>query len=75
MTRLTKPVTRVIELPSHGPMNVTLTADGIAFRPYRARTTLLIPYGTALVKAAMMKADADRDEKRKRRRGARRSSL
>lgn len=72
MTRLTKPVTRLVETRD-GPMNVTLTREGITFRGYKRRTTLLLPYGSAIVKAAMMKADQERaakGRKRKVRRGA-----
>ena len=77
MTRLTKPVTRVIEVPDTGTMNVTLTAHGIAFRPFRGRatTTLLLPYGTALVHAAMLQGDANIAARKKRRRRVRRGSL
>ncbi len=65
MTRLSRPVTRLVET-SHGPMNVTLTADGISFRAFRSRTSLLLPYGTAIVKAAMLKADQTRAKRKKR---------
>lgn len=75
MTPLTRPVTRLVET-SHGAMNVTLTADGISFRPFRARTVLVLPYGTAIVRAAMAKADADRRNKGKaRKRTVKRGAL
>ena len=67
MTRLTKPVTRVVEVPGHGTMNVTLTADGITFRQFKKRSALMLPYGAAIVRAAYLKADEIRAEKKKRR--------
>lgn len=73
MTRLTKPVTRLVDT-SEGPMNVTLTRDGISFRGYKKRTTMLLPYGTAIYKAAWLKADQELAGKRKGRKRIRRGA-
>lgn len=73
MTRLTKPITRVVEVPGHGTMNVTLTADGITFRQFKKRSALTLPYGSAIVRAAYLKADeirAAKKTKKRVRRGA-----
>jgi hypothetical protein len=74
-TRLTKPVTRVIEIDGK-PMNVTLSPLGISFREYKRRTTFLLPYGSAWLRAVTLFVDAQRREKGKTRKlKVRRGSL
>ncbi|MBA3645315.1 MAG: hypothetical protein H0W63_03985 [Gemmatimonadaceae bacterium] len=69
-TKLTKPVTRLVEIRGGERWNVTLTPDGVSFRPYQCRTAFLLPYPAAITRAAWLKADADKaakGTKRKRR--------
>lgn len=58
-TRLSKPVTRVIEVDGQ-LMNVSLGYAGVTFRYYRSRkaSEMLLPYPTALIRAAMLCGDA-----------------
>lgn len=59
MTRLSKPVTRVVIIDGQ-PVNVTLSYSGVTFRFYRSRkgSAMLLPYPAALVRAAMLHGDA-----------------
>lgn len=79
MTRLTKPVTRARVFEHDGAhYHVTLDTAGIYFQRYRSpkRTALLLPYGSALLKAAFLAADSKLEGKRKtRRRRVRRGKL
>lgn len=73
MTELTKPVTRRVQVPRYGLMNVTLAREGLLLRYYGRRTTYTLPYGNALLCAARLVADqrvADRTTKRRAKRGA-----
>jgi hypothetical protein len=62
---LRKPVTRRVEIPGYGSMNITLAPEGIRFRPYKARTTWVLPYGPAVLRAATLAADSKRARRRK----------
>lgn len=74
-TRLTKPVTRLVEIDGQ-QWNVTITKDGVTYRQYKSRTPLVLPHGTGLVRAAMLKADAERAAKGKtKRRRVKRGAL
>jgi len=68
MTRLTKPVTRRVHIPASGhrlfggawdasDLVVTLAPEGILLRPYRKRTTFVLPYSRAFDSAARLAAD------------------
>lgn len=63
-TRLTKPVTRVVEVDGK-PMNVTLGPLGITFREYKRRTGFLLPYGSGYLRAVTLYAEQQRREKGK----------
>lgn len=65
-TKLTKPVTRVIEIDGK-PMNVTLGVNGITFREYKRRTAFLLPYGSAWLRAVTLFVEQQRREKAKKR--------
>lgn len=65
MTRLTKPVTRVVEI-SGDRWNVTLDYAGVTFRPFRCRTRLTLPYPMALTRAAWIAGEKDGKRKPKR---------
>lgn len=58
-TPLRKPVTRAIMVDGQ-MMNVSLDYSGITFRYYRSRkgSAMLLPYPTALIRAAMLCGDA-----------------
>lgn len=70
MTRLTKPVTRVVMVDGQ-PMNVTLDYAGITFRYFRARTSMTLPYGVGLVRAAMLLGDQKRAARKGGKKGKR----
>lgn len=68
--RLTKPVTRIIEI-SGDRWNVTLGFAGLSFRAYRSpkRSEILLPYPIGLQKAAWLAGDRP-TRKRRVKRGA-----
>ena len=78
-TPLRKPVTRSIMVDGQ-LMNVSLDYSGVTFHFYRSRKsgTMLLPYSVALIRAAMLCADAKmaaragvrKPRKHKTRRGA-----
>lgn len=55
MTRLTKPVTRLVEIDGH-LWNVTLDYAGVTFRAFRAHSSSAFtqPYSQALTRAAWL---------------------
>ncbi len=61
-TRLSKPVTRVVEVDGK-PMNVTLGPLGVTFREYKRRTGFLLPYGSAFLRAVTLHVEAERRAK------------
>ena len=74
-TRLTKPVTRLVEIDGK-PMNVTITATGVEYREYKRRTAYLLPHGSAFVRAVTLYVEQQRREKGKgRKRKITRGSL
>lgn len=66
MTRLTKPVTRVVEIDGK-LWNVTITANGVEYREYKRRKGYLLPHGAGIVRAVTMFVEQQRREKGKRR--------
>ena len=73
MTKLTKPVTRVIDF-GRGPIAVTLQPDGLlAFRERRRRVKFYLPLGAAFIEAVGRAVEAERAAKRAARK-ARRAS-
>lgn len=74
MTELTRPVTRRVDVPRYGLMNVTLSREGLQLRHYGRHTTYTLPYGRALLCAAQLEADR-RVAERKTKRRAKRSAL
>lgn len=63
-TRLTKPVTRVVEIDGK-PVNVTLGPLGITFREYKKWKGFLLPYGSGFLRAVTLYVDQQRREKAK----------
>lgn len=71
-TRLSKPVTRAIEIDGR-PWTVTLGLFGVTFREFRRHKGFLLPYGSGMVRAVTLYVEQQRREKvkaRKLRRGA-----
>lgn len=68
--RINKPITRVVDIDGSA-WNVTLGFAGISFRAYRSRKTseMLLPFPTALSRAAWLNGDKPK-RKRKVKRGA-----
>jgi hypothetical protein len=66
-TRLSKPVTRVVTIGGDY-YKVTLDFAGIIFRRFRSpqRRELLLPYETALIRAAWINGDKPKRRKVKR---------
>jgi hypothetical protein len=62
-TRLERPVTRRIETPSRD-LVVTMTANGLELREAGRRTSYLLPWGVAFVRAASLSVQAERAAKR-----------
>ena len=77
MTKLTKPVAREVNCagPNGASLIVTLTPLGITFREKRRRAELLLPYGYAYIRAAMLVADEVRAQRRRRPRRVARNLL
>jgi hypothetical protein len=65
--RLKKPVRRRIWI-SGREWTVAITDVGIELRPFRSRKVLLLPWGAALHRAALLEADRIRRERLERRR-------
>ena len=67
MTDLTKAVRRMVRgpTPRGTSLVVTLTPAGIELRQARTRTTFLLPWSTAYVRAAWLAADATRRTRRR----------
>lgn len=67
MTRLTKPVTRVVEIDGH-KWNVTLDYAGVTFRAFRARSSSAFtqPYSQALTRAAWLNGEKPAKKRIKR---------
>ena len=69
MTVLTRPVTRELDylIRDRGrvrPMMATFTASGIELRAKGTRTSFLLPWGSAYVRAAQLAAAAKAAEKK-----------
>lgn len=56
-TKLSKPVTRVVNDERGKPLIVTLTADGVTFRRPRKRESYLLPYAAAETRAQVLACD------------------
>lgn len=57
MTKIDKPVSRIV-IDHHGnPLVVTLTAEGIVFRRPRKREQFVLPYATAETRAIVLAND------------------
>ncbi len=63
-TRLDKPVRRRVETATRD-LIVSLTPSGIELRETGRRTTYLLPYGVAFVRAAYLAVQAEKAEKRR----------
>lgn len=62
-TKLSRPVTRVVETLRGEALVVTLAPEGIKFREARRRTTYLLPYGTAFLDAVERYVQAEKRAK------------
>jgi len=70
-TRLTKPITRVVDF-GRGPVAVTLRPDGlIAFREKRRRVEFYLPIGAAFIQAVARAVAAEKAAKKAARKAAR----
>lgn len=65
-TRLTKPVTRIVEVDGK-TWNVTITALGVEYREYKRRKGFLLPHGSGIIRAVTMFVEQQRREKGRKR--------
>lgn len=65
-TRLNKPITRVVTI-NGDYYNVTMSLAGISFRRFRSpeRFELLLPFETALIRAAWINGEKDGKKRRR----------
>lgn len=66
-TRLSKPVRREITVPRHGELIVTVSIEGIYYREKGRRRAFLLPHGVGFQRAVAMQVEAERAEKKARR--------
>lgn len=64
-TRLTKPVTRVVEIDGK-PVNVTITANGVQYREWKRHTSFLLPHSVAFLRAVTLHVEANRKGRKRK---------
>lgn len=67
MTPLSKPVRRSLMTPQGKQLVVTMSPEGLYVREKLRRTSYLLPWGAAYIRAALLHAERERADKIARR--------